>query len=166
MTSDRTEVQGWLSGRIPAEWGTVSELRMDQHEILVTVRIPEPQGEGDADAARAGRIQRFRESTRDERMLIAQEAQQKYGKALSWSAQCGDTTQLFAHLALPIMTRLRIAEREVLDALVSAGIARSRAHALAWCVALVRKHESDWLKELHEAMESVRRVSQQGPKLH
>ncbi|MGH2377283.1 MAG: hypothetical protein ACRDGT_02270 [Candidatus Limnocylindria bacterium] len=139
---------------------------MDQHEILVTVKIPEPQGEGDADAARAGRIQQFRESTREERMLIAQEAQQKYGKVLSWGARCGDSAQVFTHLALPIMTRLRIAEREVLDQLVSAGIARSRAHALAWCVALVRKHEADWLQELREAMESVRRVSAQGPKLN
>jgi hypothetical protein len=162
----RDEIKGWLTGRIPPEWGSVSELRMDQHEILVTVRIPEPQGEGDADAARNGRIQQFRESTREDRMQIAEEAQRKYGKVLSWSAQCGETTQLFSHLALPIMTRLRISEREVLDALVNAGIARSRAHALAWCVALVRKHEGDWLKELREAMESVRRVSAQGPKLH
>lgn len=164
--SQRDEIKGWLSGRMPAEWGTVSEIRMDEHEILVTVRIPEPQGEGDAEAARNGRIQQFRESTRGDRMQIAEEAQRKYGKVLSWSAQCGDTIQLFAHLALPVMTRLRIAEREVLDSLVSAGIARSRAHALAWCVALVRKHESDWLKELREAMESVRRVSAQGPKLN
>lgn len=164
--SQRDEIKGWLSGRMPAEWGTVSEIRMDEHEILVTVRIPEPQGEGDAEAARNGRIQQFRESTRGDRMQIAEEAQRKYGKVLSWSAQCGDTIQLFAHLALPVMTRLRIAEREVLDSLVSAGIARSRAHALAWCVALVRKHESDWLKELREAMEGVRRVSAQGPKLN
>jgi len=30
----------------------------------------------------------------------------------------------------------------------------------------VRKHEGDWLKELHEAMASVHRVRAQGPKLH
>ena len=164
--AERDEIRGWLSGRIPGEWGQVSELRLDQHEILVTLRIPEPQGEGDAEAARNGRIQQFRESTRDQRMEIAEEAQRKYGRALSWSAQCGETEQLFTHLALPIMTRLRLPEREVLDALVSSGIARSRAHALAWCVALVRKHEGDWLKELHEAMASVHRVRAQGPKLH
>lgn len=162
----REEIRGWLSGRVPGEWGEVTEVRMDQHEILVTVKISEPQGEGDAEAARAGRIQQFRESTRAERMEIAEEAQRKYGRALSWSAQCGDVTQIFTHLALPIMTRLRIGEREVLDSLVSSGIARSRAHALAWCVALVRQHESDWLKDLREAMESVQRVRQHGPKLN
>ena len=64
------------------------------------------------------------------------------------------------------MTRLRLPEREVLDALVSAGIARSRAHALAWCVALVRQHEGEWLAELKKAMEGVDRVRAQGPRLN
>ena len=37
------------------------------------------------------------------------------------------------------MTRLRMPERRVLDTLVDAGVARSRSHALAWCVRLVRR---------------------------
>jgi len=40
------------------------------------------------------------------------------------------------------MTRLRLPERSVLDTLVAAGVARSRADALAWCVRLVGKHEA------------------------
>lgn len=166
--AEREEIQGWLTGRIPAEWGaTPSDLEIDPQEILVTVRLKDVEGvEGDLGAARSGRIQRFRQDTRDARMRIAQEAQRKYGRVLSWGAECGDVKQLFTHLALPVMTRLRIAEREVLDALVDAGIARSRAHALAWCVALVRQHQSDWFKELKEAMEGVARVRSQGPKLH
>jgi len=64
------------------------------------------------------------------------------------------------------MTRLRITDRQVLDALVDAGIARSRSHALAWCVRLVRQHQADWFKELRDAMESVQRVRSQGPKLN
>jgi hypothetical protein len=64
------------------------------------------------------------------------------------------------------MTRLRLPEREVLDALVDAGIARSRAHALAWCDALVRQHQAEWFKELKAAMEGVQRVRSQGPRLH
>jgi hypothetical protein len=164
----RDEIKGWLSGRMPEEWGArVTDLHMDEHEALVTVELKDVENvEGDLQAARLGRIQAFRESTRDQRIAISQEAQKKFGKVVSWGAQCGDVRQLFTHLALPVMTRLRIAEREVLDSLVEAGIARSRAHALAWCVALVRQHESEWLKELREAMESVARVRAEGPRLN
>lgn len=166
--SERTEIQGWLSGRIPEGWGaTVADLRMDEHEVLATVQLKDAENvEGDLEAARIGRIQQFREATRDERIQISREAQRKFGKIVSWAAQCGDARQIFTHLALPVMTRLRLPEREVLDALVSAGIARSRAHALAWCVALVRQHQGDWLKDLREAMESVQRVRAEGPRLN
>ncbi len=164
----REEIRGWLSGRIPEAWGgTIADLQMDEHEVLVTVQLKDVENvEGDLQAARLGRVQQFRESTRDERIGISQEAQKKFGKIVSWGAQCGDVRQLFTHLALPVMTRLRLAEREVLDSLVDAGIARSRAHALAWCVALVRQHQGDWLKELRDAMESVARVRAQGPRLN
>ena len=43
------------------------------------------------------------------------------------------------------MTRLRMPERQVLDTLVDAGVARSRSHALAWCVRLVAERQDDWL---------------------
>ena len=46
-------------------------------------------------------------------------------------------TALFTHLAVPAMTRLRQPQRQVLDTLVAAGVARSRADALQWCVRLV-----------------------------
>lgn len=166
--SERSEIQGWLSGRIPADWGAaVAELQMDEHEVLLTLRLRDVENvEGDLEAARLGRIQQFREATRDARIQISQEAQRKFKKVVSWGAECGDTRQFFTHLALPVMTRLRLPEREVLDALVSAGIARSRAHALAWCVALVRQHQGDWLSELREAMESVERVRAEGPRLN
>ena len=164
----REEIRGWLSGRIPETWGaTIVDLQMDEHEVLAVVQLKDVENvEGDLEAARLGRIQQFRETTRDERIAISREAQRKYGKVVSWGAQCGDRRELFTHLALPVMTRLRLPEREVLDSLVEAGIARSRAHALAWCVTLVRQHQGDWLKELREAMESVHRVRAQGPRLH
>ena len=166
--AERDEITGWLSGRIPADWGVSLEgLEMDDHEVLITVRLKDVENiEGDLDVARLGRIQKFREETRDPRIRIAQEAQRKFGRVFSWAAQCGQVRQLFTHLALPVMTRLRLAEREVLDALVDAGIARSRAHALAWCVALVRQHQSEWFKELKQAMEGVAKVRAQGPKLN
>ncbi len=166
--AERDEVRGWLSGRIPADWeATVSGLQMDEHEALVTLRLKDVENvEGDLAAARAGRIQQFRESTRDARIQISREAQRRFGRVVSWGAECGDTKQLFTHLALPVMTRLRLPEREVLDALVASGVARSRAHALAWCVALVRQHQGDWLDQLKEAMEKFARVRDEAPKLN
>jgi hypothetical protein len=70
---------------------------------------------------------------------------------------------LFTHLAVPVMTRLRQSERVVLDTLVEAGVARSRADALAWCVRLVGQHTEDWLTQLREAMTSVQRLREEGP---
>ena len=75
----------------------------------------------------------------------------------------GGETHLFTHLAVPVMTRLRQPERQVLDTLVEAGVARSRAHALAWCVRLVGENSDEWLGELRSAMEKVREVRRSGP---
>jgi DNA-binding IclR family transcriptional regulator len=61
------------------------------------------------------------------------------------------------------MTRLRQPERQVLDTLIAAGVARSRSDALAWCVRLVQQHTDDWLTELRDSLEEVRRVRAQGP---
>ena len=61
------------------------------------------------------------------------------------------------------MTRLRLPERRVLDTLIEAGVARSRAEALAWCVRLVGQHESDWLSELRSALEGVEAARSKGP---
>jgi hypothetical protein len=62
------------------------------------------------------------------------------------------------------MTRLRMPERRVLDTLVDAGVARSRSHALAWCVALVAERQDDWLRDLRAALTHVEKVRDQGPK--
>jgi hypothetical protein len=51
----------------------------------------------------------------------------------------------------------------VLDTLVDAGVARSRSHALAWCVRLVGQHSSDWLAELRTALSDVERLRDLGP---
>ena len=61
------------------------------------------------------------------------------------------------------MTRLRQPERQVLDTLVDAGVARSRSEALAWCVKLVGEHTNDWLGELRDAMTKVEDLRRQGP---
>ncbi len=161
------EVKGWLTGRLPKEWfAGAPEVRMDEDEIWVIGTLPEVQASGGADAvkaAREGAIQRFREGTRDERVKIADEARQRFGKNLAWGAKVGDQTALFTHMAVPVMTRLRLPERELLDTLVRSGVARSRSHALAWCVRLVAKNESSWITELKEALSKVGDVRSQGP---
>src|SRR3954452_17267673 len=136
---DRGEVAGWLAGRLPDGWFTGPvELIIDRDAITVVGTLPEPEtGEGDPAAARAGRISRFREETRQQRMAIADAAQERYGRSVAWGAVCGDVRELFTNLSVPVMTRLRQRERLVLDTLVDAGVARSRSEALAWAVRLV-----------------------------
>jgi hypothetical protein len=82
---------------------------------------------------------------------------------VSWAVRVADTGVSFTTLAAPAMTRLRMRERRVLDTLVDAGVARSRAEALAWCVRLVGKHETDWLNQLSEALSKVEKVRAEGP---
>ncbi|RBY89718.1 hypothetical protein DQ241_08995 [Blastococcus sp. TF02A-30] len=162
---DREEVAGWFAGRLPDAWFTGPvEITVDRDEITVVGTLAEPDaGAGDADAARAGRIERFREETRRERMAVADAAQQRYGRSVAWGAVCGGTRQLFTHASVPVMTRLRQPERLVLDTLVDAGVARSRSDALAWAVRLVGRHTDEWLTELRNAMAAVEEVRGRGP---
>jgi hypothetical protein len=164
---ERGEVAGWLAGRLPDGWFTGPvELTIDRDEITVVGTLPEPEvGEGDQTAARAGRISRFREETREQRMAIADAAQERYGRSVAWGAACGDTRELFTNLSVPVMTRLRQPERLVLDTLVDAGVARSRSEALAWAVRLVGQHAEEWLAQLREAMASVEEVRARGPEV-
>jgi hypothetical protein len=69
----------------------------------------------------------------------------------------------FTTLSVPAMTRLRMDERRVLDTLIEAGVARSRSHALAWCVRLVAERQDEWLKDLREALRKVQEVRGEGP---
>jgi hypothetical protein len=77
----------------------------------------------------------------------------------------GDTHELFTTHSAPVMTRLRQPERQVLDTLVAAGVARSRSDALAWCVRLVGQHTETWLGELRDAMGAVDDLRKRGPDL-
>jgi hypothetical protein len=168
-SAPEADVSAWFAGRLPKEWTEKApEIVVDREEITVWVHLPEVDlGEDATDEAKseaaAGRISGWREDTRDHRMAIAREAQHRFGRAVSWGAILGDHKGLFTHLAVPVMTRLRQPQRQVLDTLVEAGVARSRADALQWCVRLVGKHEDDWLGELRAAMEKVQEVREHGP---
>jgi Arc/MetJ-type ribon-helix-helix transcriptional regulator len=171
MTSDEANetVRGWFTGRLPQEWFTGPvEVTVDREEIAVIGPLAPPEtDEGVSAAERSaavdGRIKAFREDTRDRRIAIAREAEHRFGAKVAWGVDCDGRRALFTHLSVPVMTRLRQPERRVLDTLVEAGVARSRSEALAWAVRLVGQHREDWLRELREAMEQVRRVREQGP---
>ena len=134
--------------------------------MIVAVDAPvldDSATDADRGEAVAGRISGYREETRGQRMQIARETEHRYDRKVAWGVSVGDHTALFTHLASPVMTRLRQPERMVLDTLVAANVARSRADALAWCVRLVGRHSEEWLTELREAMEAVDRLRASGP---
>ncbi|TDC45818.1 hypothetical protein E1281_29355 [Actinomadura sp. KC345] len=163
------ELRGWFSGRLPEAWFEgPPEVVLDREEVSVVGRLPEPATAEVSDAERAGviagHVQRFREDTRERRVAIAREAEQRFGYKVSWGVQCGDEREMFTTLSVPVMTRLRQHERRVLDTLVDAGVARSRSDALAWCVRLVGKNTDEWLSELRTALEYVERARAAGPR--
>ncbi|TGD83826.1 hypothetical protein BayCH28_28265 [Mycolicibacterium sp. CH28] len=168
---DATDAGEWFAGRLPDGWfaGDPTVL-VDREEITVVGRLPEA-ADAESEARASGRASRFREDTRSERMRIADEAQDKYGRKVSWGVEIagvGDGNVeriLFTHIAVPVMTRLKQPERRVLDTLVDAGVARSRSDALGWCVRLVGEHADEWLAKLRSAMAEVDDLRAEGPGL-
>ena len=154
-----TEIAGWFTGRCPDGWFTEApEVIVDREEVLVIGRIPTPDA-----GTEVGRAKRFREETREVRMTIAEEAEERFGRKVAWGIQVGDERYLFTHLAVPVMTRLRQRERIVLDTLIDAGVARSRSDALAWCVRLVETNQGEWISALRDALVHVEEVRKRGP---
>jgi hypothetical protein len=168
-TDATQQLQGWFAGRLPDGWFTgPPEVAFDRDEIVVVGTLAEPELAADAseqarDSAIEARIQGFREDTRTHRIRIADEAERRFGRKVSWGVTCGDTRRYFTVQAIPAMTRLRLEDRKVLDTLVDAGVARSRSHALAWCVRLVGRKQDEWLADLREALKKVEEVRGQGP---
>lgn len=152
----------WFRGRLPGEWFADVDVTVDREEITVIGSLPT---EGLDGAAAEGRIARFREDTRERRISIALEAEARYRRKVSWGVRFGETAVLFTHISVPVMTRLKQPERQVLDTLVDAGVARSRSEALAWAVKLVGEHTEGWLADLRSAMEEVDKLRATGPAL-
>jgi hypothetical protein len=165
---DASDAADWFAGRLPEDWfdGDPAVI-VDREEITVIGKLREPasSGEEESEARASGRVSRFREETRPERMNIADEAQDRYGRKVSWGVEVGGEQTLFTHVAVPVMTRLKQPERQVLDTLVDAGVARSRSDALAWSVKLVGEHTDEWLAKLREAMQQVDDLRAEGPDL-
>lgn len=166
---DEETIRGWVYGRLPQDWhGDSTEVHIDREEVLLTLQFDdvvsaEGASEAEASAQRVGRAKAFREETREVRMKIAREAEAMFDRKISWAVRIGAHHELFTHVSVPVMTRLKQPQRQVLDTLIDAGVARSRSDALAWCVRLVERHTDDWLTELREAMTHVDDVRSRGP---
>ncbi|MET7485270.1 hypothetical protein [Streptomyces sp. NPDC005538] len=168
-TEQQEKLRGWFTGRLPDDlFEELVEVTVDREEVTVIGRIPAPRlaedvSDAEKEAAVQGRVQEFRERTRETRIAVAREAEHRFRKKVSWGVECAGERSLFTHISAPVMTRLRQPERQVLDTLIAAGVARSRSDALAWCVRLVQRHTDDWLTELRDSLEHVQRVRAQGP---
>jgi hypothetical protein len=168
---DTADAPAFIRGALPAEWYTgQADVRIDRDEIIITGELTVPKladdaGDADRAAAEQGRIAAFRETTREQRILIARQLEHRYQRKVAWGATAGGTTQLFTTHSAPVMTRLRQEERLILDTLVDSGVAKSRSEALAWCVHLVGQHADTWLGELRDAMGAVDKLRKQGPEL-
>ncbi|MCW2560560.1 MAG: hypothetical protein JWP55_4524 [Mycobacterium sp.] len=168
---DAGDAAEWIAGRLPEGWFAGDPtVVVDREEITVIGRLPDQDGD-ESEARASGRAARFREETRSERMRIADETEGRYGRKVAWGVEIGvigtDKYEriLFTHIAVPVMTRLKQPERQVLDTLVDAGVARSRSDALAWSVRLVGEHADEWLSKLREAMSTVDDLRTEGPDL-
>ena len=74
------------------------EVTIEDDQIVVLGALPElkvgstPE---EKEGAAAGRISRFREETRGERIGIAQEAEERFHKYVTWGAKLGGVTKRF-----------------------------------------------------------------------
>ena len=177
-TAAPREIVAWLAERLPEDWfDDQPSVRVDREEILVVgpLRVPAPdECDGPASVERQRCITAFREATRPHRMAIAAEAEVVWGRKVSWGVVCpvgeqgpgadeAPIEEHFTTVSTPVMTRLRMDERDVLDTLIDAGVARSRSEALAWCVRLVGHHEADWIEHLRDAVATIKEARARGP---
>ena len=91
-------IKGWFAGRLPDGWFTGVEVTVEDDQIVVLGALAElkmgstPE---EKEGAAAGRIARFREETRGDRIGIAREAEERFHKYVTWGAKLGGVTKRF-----------------------------------------------------------------------
>src|SRR6202162_176442 len=92
-------IKGWFAGRLPDGWFTGTGVTLEDDQIVVLGTLPELKNVGstpeEKEGAAAGRIARFREETRGERTGIAQEAEERSHKFVTWGGKLGGVTKRF-----------------------------------------------------------------------
>jgi hypothetical protein len=93
-------IKGWFAGRLPDGWFTGVEVTLEDDQIVVLGTLPEKDlpatsSPEEKEGAAAGRIARFREETRGERIGIAREAEERFHKFVTWGTRLGGVTKRF-----------------------------------------------------------------------
>lgn len=91
-------IKGWFAGRLPDGWFTGVEVAVEDDQIVVVGSLPETNlgsTPEEKEGAAAGRIARFREETRGQRIGIAREAEERFKKYVTWGAKLGGVTKRF-----------------------------------------------------------------------
>src|SRR4029077_6261308 len=93
-------IKGWFAGRLPDGWFTGVEITNEDDQVVVIGTLPDkdlPSGSSpeEKEGAAAGRIARFREETRGQRIGIAREAEDRFHKYITWGAKLDGVTKRF-----------------------------------------------------------------------
>jgi hypothetical protein len=93
-------IKGWFAGRLPDGWFAGADVTVEDDQIVVVGTLPDKDlpatsSPEEKEGAAAGRIARFREETRGERIGIAQEAEERFKKYVTWGAKLGGVTKRF-----------------------------------------------------------------------
>jgi len=91
-------IKGWFAGRLPDGWFKGVEVAVEDDQIVVIGTLPETNVGStpeEKEGAAAGRIARFREETRGDRIGIAREAEERFKKYVTWGAKLGGVTKRF-----------------------------------------------------------------------
>lgn len=145
MTDDAdvtARLSAWFAERLPAEWLCgPAQIEVDREEAVVVLPLAERYDSGE-----------FRDATRGKRIQLAQQAEEAFGLKISWGTTKDGRRRLFTTVRTAVAVPLAMRERQILDGLVAAGVAADRTEAVAWCIRLVGHHESDWLRDLRDAV--------------
>jgi hypothetical protein len=93
-------IKGWFAGRLPDGWFSGVDVTIEDDQIVVVGALPDKDlpatsSAEEKEGAAAGRIARFREETRGQRIGIAREAEERFHKYVTWGARLGGVTKRF-----------------------------------------------------------------------
>jgi hypothetical protein len=149
------ELQSWLAQHLPVALAAgPPQVRRYDDELVIILQIVPPADLGETHAL----IARMREESRSLRMQLAGELERSQKLPIAWGMRAGNTEMIFTSRTVPVMTRLARAERDVLDTLVSAGVAETRSSALAYTVRAFAAEHGEWLADVRQAIAEVERV--------
>src|SRR5436190_22792594 len=92
-------IKGWFAGRLPDGWFAGVEVAVEDDQIVVIGTLPETNlgsSPEEKEGAAACRIARFREETRGQRIGVAQEAEERLKKYVTWGAKLDGVTERFS----------------------------------------------------------------------